>query len=99
MWASTWSLAEWIGFSARFASGRGHGNQTARPFQQVRVRPAANLQRLEEVIVLLTLQPAGAEKRARRAASGGSRQKHRRDCRGDSMMNDAFDLRLAETQH
>jgi len=31
--------------------------KTARPFQQVRVRPAANLQRLEEVIVLLTLHP------------------------------------------
>ncbi len=31
--------------------------KTGRPFQQVRVRPAANLQRLEEVIVLLTLQP------------------------------------------
>src|SRR5258706_14823256 len=31
--------------------------KTARPFQQVRVRPAANLQRLEEVIVLLTIDP------------------------------------------
>ena len=31
--------------------------KTGRPFQQVRVRPAANLQRLEEVIVLLTLHP------------------------------------------
>src|SRR5229473_3634241 len=29
--------------------------KTGRPFQQVRVRPAAHLQRLEEVIVLLTL--------------------------------------------
>jgi len=36
--------------------------KTGRPFQQVRVRPAANLQRLEEVIVLLTLHPL--EKRA-----------------------------------
>ena len=31
--------------------------KTGRPFQQVRVRPSANLQRLEEVIVLLTLHP------------------------------------------
>src|SRR6202521_4730488 len=31
--------------------------KTGRPFQQVGVRPAANLQRLEEVIVLLTLHP------------------------------------------
>jgi rod shape-determining protein MreC len=31
--------------------------KAGRPFQQVRVRPAANLQRLEEVIVLLTLHP------------------------------------------
>jgi rod shape-determining protein MreC len=31
--------------------------KTGRPFQQVRVRPAANLRRLEEVIVLLTLHP------------------------------------------
>jgi rod shape-determining protein MreC len=27
------------------------------PFKQIRVRPAANLERLEEVIVLLTLHP------------------------------------------
>jgi rod shape-determining protein MreC len=31
--------------------------KTGRPFQQVRVRPAAKLARLEEVIVLLTLRP------------------------------------------
>src|SRR6267143_742746 len=36
--------------------------KTARPFQQVRVRPAANLQRLEEVIVLLTLHPLEQKK-------------------------------------
>jgi rod shape-determining protein MreC len=36
--------------------------KTGRPFQQVRVRPAANLQRLEEVIVLLTLQPLELKK-------------------------------------
>src|SRR5256714_10942187 len=35
-----------------------------RPFQQVRVRPAANLQRLEEVIVLLTLHPLEVKKDA-----------------------------------
>jgi cell shape-determining protein MreC len=29
----------------------------ANPFKQIRVRPAANLERLEEVIVLLTLHP------------------------------------------
>jgi len=27
------------------------------PFKQIRVRPAANLQRLEEVFVLLTMKP------------------------------------------
>jgi rod shape-determining protein MreC len=36
--------------------------KTGRPFQQVRVRPAANLQRLEEVIVLLTLHPLEQKK-------------------------------------
>ncbi len=36
--------------------------KTGRPFQQVRVRPAANLQRLEEVIVLLTLHPLEKKK-------------------------------------
>jgi len=35
-----------------------------RPFQQVRVRPAANLQKLEEVIVLLTLHPLETKKEA-----------------------------------
>src|SRR5256885_17038645 len=35
-----------------------------RPFQQIRVRPAANLQRLEEVIVLLTLHPLEIKKDA-----------------------------------
>jgi rod shape-determining protein MreC len=33
-----------------------------RPFQQVRVRPAANLQKLEEVIVLLSLHPLEIKK-------------------------------------
>ena len=32
------------------------------PFKQIRVRPAANLERLEEVIVLLTLQPLNLKK-------------------------------------
>ncbi len=32
------------------------------PFKQIRVRPAANLERLEEVIVLLTLQPLELKK-------------------------------------
>lgn len=36
--------------------------KTGRPFQQIRVRPAANLQRLEEVIVLLTLHPLDLKK-------------------------------------
>jgi rod shape-determining protein MreC len=31
--------------------------KSANPFKQIRVRPAANLERLEEVIVLLTLHP------------------------------------------
>jgi rod shape-determining protein MreC len=38
--------------------------KTGRPFQRVRVRPAANLQRLEEVIVLLTLHPLEQKKEA-----------------------------------
>ena len=42
--------------------------KTGRPFQQVRVRPAANLQRLEEVIVLLTLQPLEKKEQAAPAA-------------------------------
>jgi rod shape-determining protein MreC len=36
--------------------------KTGRPFQQVRVRPAANLSRLEEVIVLLTMRPLDIKK-------------------------------------
>jgi rod shape-determining protein MreC len=42
--------------------------KTGRPFQQVRVRPAANLQRLEEVIVLLTLHPLEKKEPAAAAA-------------------------------
>jgi rod shape-determining protein MreC len=42
--------------------------KTGRPFQQVRVRPAAHLQRLEEVIVLLTLQPLEKKEPAAPAA-------------------------------
>ena len=44
--------------------------KTGRPFQQVRVRPAANLQRLEEVIVLLTLHPLEQKKEPAGAAPG-----------------------------
>jgi rod shape-determining protein MreC len=43
------------------------------PFKQVRVRPAAKLERLEEVVVLLTLQPL--EKKEMRA-SGDAPEKH-----------------------
>jgi rod shape-determining protein MreC len=32
------------------------------PFKQIRIRPAANLERLEEVIVLLTLRPLELKK-------------------------------------
>jgi rod shape-determining protein MreC len=32
------------------------------PFKQIRIRPAANLERLEEVIVLLSLQPLELKK-------------------------------------
>ena len=38
------------------------------PFKLIRVQPAANLQRLEEVIVLLTLQPLEMKKQAETAA-------------------------------
>jgi rod shape-determining protein MreC len=34
------------------------------PFKQIRVKPSANLERLEEVIVLLTLQPLELKKEA-----------------------------------
>lgn len=34
------------------------------PFKHIRVRPAANLERLEEVIVLLTLEPLESKKEA-----------------------------------
>jgi rod shape-determining protein MreC len=34
------------------------------PFKQIRIRPAANLERLEEVIVLLSLQPLELKKEA-----------------------------------
>lgn len=59
--------------------------KTGRPFQQVRVRPAANLARLEEVIVLLTMrsldikkEPAAkvadtAEKRVSAPATGAEK--------------------------
>jgi cell shape-determining protein MreC len=61
--------------------------KTGRPFQQIRVRPAANLQRLEEVIVLLTLHPleirADPRRRAEHLASGARKGQHqsREDCR------------------
>ena len=38
------------------------------PFKQIRVRPAANLERLEEVLVLLTLRPLELQKTAEAAA-------------------------------
>ncbi len=44
--------------------------KTGRPFQQVRVRPAANLARLEEVIVLLTLRPLEMKKEPVAKAAG-----------------------------
>ena len=44
--------------------------KTGRPFQQVRVRPAANLQSLEEVIVLLTLHPLEQKKELVAPAAG-----------------------------
>lgn len=47
------------------------------PFKQIRVKPAANLERLEEVLVLLTLHPLEMKKEgdpagAKRPAPGGS---------------------------
>jgi rod shape-determining protein MreC len=47
------------------------------PFKQIRVKPAANLERLEEVLVLLTLHPLEMKKEgdpagAKPAAAGGS---------------------------
>jgi len=96
MWASTWSPAEWIGFFRAICQWAWSRKSRRAAVSTGAVRPAANLQRLEEVIVLLTLHPL-EQKKEPPAASGGSRQEHRWDCRGDSMMNDAFDLRLAET--
>src|ERR1700730_8587650 len=46
--------------------------KTGRPFQQVRVRPAAHLQRLEEVIVLLTLHQLEQKKEPSAPATGSS---------------------------
>src|SRR6266852_5541279 len=48
--------------------------KTGRPFQQVRVRPAANLQRLEEVIVLLTLHPLEQKKEPATPAAEASKK-------------------------
>jgi rod shape-determining protein MreC len=39
------------------------------PFKQIRIKPAANLERLEEVIVLLSLQPLDLKKDAGTAAA------------------------------
>jgi cell shape-determining protein MreC len=46
--------------------------KTGRPFQQVRVRPAAHLQQLEEVIVLLTLHQLEQKKEPSAPATGSS---------------------------
>src|SRR5260370_20518488 len=48
--------------------------KAGRPFQQVRVRPAPNLQRLEEVIVLLTLHPLEQKKEPAPAAAEASKK-------------------------
>jgi rod shape-determining protein MreC len=42
------------------------------PFKQIRIRPAANLERLEEVIVLLSLQPVDLRKEAGTPAAEAS---------------------------
>jgi rod shape-determining protein MreC len=47
--------------------------KAGRPFQTVRVKPAANLQRLEEVIVLLTLHPLEQKKEAPASAAEASK--------------------------
>ncbi len=49
--------------------------KTGRPFQQVRVRPAANLARLEEVIVLLTVRPLDIKKEPVAKASDTAEQR------------------------
>ena len=43
------------------------------PFKQIRVRPAANLERLEEVIVLLTLHPLEVQKPAEAGTEAGEK--------------------------
>jgi hypothetical protein len=40
------------------------------PFKQIRIRPAAKLESLEEVIVLLSLQPLDLKKEAETPAAG-----------------------------
>jgi len=70
MWASTWSPAEWIDFSARFAWGVVTENQERAAVSTGGVRPAANLQRLEEVYCAADATPLEQEKRAAGAASG-----------------------------
>jgi rod shape-determining protein MreC len=49
--------------------------KTGRPFQQVRVRPAANLARLEEVIVLLTMRPLEIKKEPVAKAADGAEKR------------------------
>jgi cell shape-determining protein MreC len=43
------------------------------PFKQIRVHPAANLDRLEEVLVLLTLRPLELQKPAEAATDAGEK--------------------------
>jgi rod shape-determining protein MreC len=43
------------------------------PFKQIRVRPAANLERLEEVLVLLTLHPLEVQKPAEAGTEAGEK--------------------------
>jgi rod shape-determining protein MreC len=45
------------------------------PFKQIRIKPAANLERLEEVIVLLSLQPLDLKKDAEAAAATAAEAK------------------------
>jgi rod shape-determining protein MreC len=42
------------------------------PFKQIRIQPAANLERLEEVIVLLSLQPLDLKKETEAPATGAA---------------------------
>jgi len=97
MWASMWSPANGSHFSRAICRSVWSRNPNCAAISTSTRAAAANLQRLEEVIVLLTLHPLEQKKEPAGPPAEAAGKSNWWDCRGDSMMNDAFDLRLAET--